>query len=92
LKKIAKKLNIKDIKTITKRQLIEMDTRILSKITGQDEPSTNRLKLAIMGIPTKDKRPNHKITKGSGKITRKEPSKRQRSHSYHSMSQKSIRK
>ena len=62
LKKIAKKLNVKDIKTITKHQLIEMDTSTLSKIIGQDEPSINRLKLALMGIPIKDKRSSHKIT------------------------------
>jgi hypothetical protein len=42
----------KDLPAITRRDLLDIPTAHLSKMLGLDESSTNRFKLAVLGVPT----------------------------------------
>ena len=45
-----------DVEGLTRRDVAEIDTRELERLTGLDRATINRSKLAILGVPLKDSR------------------------------------
>jgi hypothetical protein len=53
-----------DLEKVARSQILEIETKVLSRVTGLDEISINRVKMHLMGVPTRSKyRENEKDAK-----------------------------